>query len=270
MADSSRLTAICADLAAEHEDLDALVSDLPGAAFDRASPAPGWSIRDQISHLAWFDERALEAVTSPEEFRAGAEALLADFPAAMDRPAEIGRAMTQPAVLAWWRGRRTALLAGLAEMDPEARLPWYGPDMGAVSFVTARLMETWAHGQDVADALGTTRPPTVRLRHVAHIGVAAMAFSFRIHGLPPPVQPVRVELSGPHDEAWAWGALGASNLVRGDALEFCLVVTQRRHLDDVRLRLEGPVAEQWMGIAQAFAGPPGEGRRPGQFAREGG
>ena len=265
MADPSQLVAVCADLADEQAGLDDLVTGLPDADFDRSSPAPGWSIRDQISHLAWFDDRALESVTAPEVFRAGAEAFMADLPAAMDRPAELGRAMTPAAVLDWWRESRVALLAGFAGMDPQARLPWYGPDMGAVSFVTARLMETWAHGQDVADALGVSRPATARLRHVAHLGVAAMAFSFRVRGLEPPAQPVRVELRSPAGDLWAWGALGASNVVRGDALSFCLVVTQRRHLDDARLHLEGPVARQWMAIAQAFAGPPGPGRQPGQF-----
>jgi uncharacterized protein (TIGR03084 family) len=153
----------------------------------------------------------------------------------------------------------------MADVDPGARLPWYGPSMGAVSFVTARLMETWAHGQDVVDAVGAERPPTDRLRHVAHIGVGAMGFSFQAHGLDAPTVPIRVELVAPGGALWTWGPEEAEDVVRGPALDFCLVVTQRRHLDDARLDITGPVARQWMSVAQAFAGPPGPGRRAGQF-----
>lgn len=145
-----------------------------------------------------------------------------------------------------------------------ARIPWFGPPMGALSFVSARLMETWAHGQDVADALGVTRPPTARLRHVAQLGVRARPFSFLVHGEEPPSAPVHVVLRGPSGEAWDWDAdVGAVDSVRGTALDFCLVVTQRRHVEDTELQIEGPVARAWMSIAQAFAGPPGPGRSPG-------
>ena len=158
----------------------------------------------------------------------------------------------------------TAVLAGL---EPRARLPWYGPDMGVASFTTARLMETWAHGQDVADALGERREPTDRLRHVAQIGVRALPWSFTVHGRPVPDVPVRVELELPGGGGWTAGPEDAADLVRGSALDFCLVVTQRRHPADVDLTVRGPVAGEWMGLAQAFAGPPGTGRRPGQFPK---
>jgi uncharacterized protein (TIGR03084 family) len=127
-------------------------------------------------------------------------------------------------------------------------------------------METWAHGQDIADALGVVRSPTDRLRHVAHIGVGARAFSFAAHGRSTPETPVRVELLAPGGETWTWGPPDAGDRVTGPAQDFCLVVTQRRHLDDSALLIEGPVAADWMSIAQAFAGPPGPGRQPGQFA----
>ena len=137
--------------------------------------------------------------------------------------------------------------------------------MSLTSKLTARIMETWAHGQDVADALGRTRVPTDRLRHVAHIGVRARSFSYLVRGLPPPAVDVRVELTGPHGDIWEWGDPTSPDRVSGDAEQFCLVVTQRRHLDDTALRYTAGAAQEWLGIAQAFAGPPGEGRRPGQF-----
>ena len=128
-------------------------------------------------------------------------------------------------------------------------------------------METWAHGQDVVDGLGVTRQPTDRLRHVAHIGVGARPFSYVANGRTVNETPVRVELVAPSGETWAWGPEGAADFVGGSALAFCLVVTQRRHRDDVVLDVRGQAADEWMSIAQAFAGPPGEGRRPGQFSQ---
>jgi uncharacterized protein (TIGR03084 family) len=127
-------------------------------------------------------------------------------------------------------------------------------------------METWAHGQDVADALGVTRVPSDRLRHVAHIGVGARTFSYLANGLEVPTELVRVELTAPGGTVWTWGPADAANRVNGPALDFCLVVTQRRHRDDTALEATGPLADQWLSIAQAFAGPPGGGRRAGQFA----
>jgi uncharacterized protein (TIGR03084 family) len=136
--------------------------------------------------------------------------------------------------------------------------------MAARSFLTARLMETWAHGQDVVDAVGAPRTPTARLRHVAHIGVRARPFSYLVNQLPMPDRPVYVALDAPDGSVWEWGEPAADS-VRGPALDFCLVVTQRRHLADARLVIEGDAAREWMGFAQAFAGGAGGGRTPGQF-----
>jgi uncharacterized protein (TIGR03084 family) len=173
-------------------------------------------------------------------------------------------------VLAWFAEARNRLAEVLAAADPAARVPWYGPDMSLASFTTARLMETWAHGQDVADGMraagfDVVREPSDRLRHVAQIGVRTLPWSFTVHGRPVPRAPVRVELTLPGGEPWTAGPGGAENVVRGPALDFCLVVTQRRHPADVNLEISGTVAREWIDIAQAFAGPPGTGRRPGRF-----
>jgi uncharacterized protein (TIGR03084 family) len=134
--------------------------------------------------------------------------------------------------------------------------------MSAASFVTARLMETWAHGQDVVDALGQTRPASARLRHIAEIGVRARPFAYAINGLPMPEQAPRIELDAPDGDVWTWGPEEASGTISGPALDFCLLVTQRRHRDDLTLTVSGADAEQWMAIAQAYAGTPGGGREP--------
>lgn len=253
---------IITDLHDETDDLERLLGP---EAWDLPTPSEGWTVRDQITHLAWFDDAAVRAATAPDEFRAEVRALVAEgFDT--DRIVQERRSMPGEAVLRWFRSARGRMSEVLAGLDPKARVPWYGPDMGAASFVTARLMETWAHGQDVADALGVRRRPTDRLRHVAQIGVRALPWSFTVHGRPVPTAPVRVDLLLPGGGRWTAGPEDAADVVRGDALDFCLVVTQRRHPADVRLTTSGPVAEEWMRIAQAFAGPPGAGRRPGQFA----
>jgi uncharacterized protein (TIGR03084 family) len=139
--------------------------------------------------------------------------------------------------------------------------------MGARSFLTARLMETWAHGQDVVDALGAEREATERLRHVAHIGVRARPFSYANRGMAMPDTEIHVALEAPGGGTWTWGEPGAADSVRGPALDFCLAVTQRRHVADTALDVDGDAAREWMSIAQAFAGPPSNGRTAGQFTR---
>jgi uncharacterized protein (TIGR03084 family) len=134
--------------------------------------------------------------------------------------------------------------------------------MSAASALTARIMETWAHGQDVADALGAVREPTARLRHVAHLGVGARAYSYAAHGRDLPDAPVRVELTAPDGSTWAWGPTDAADRVTGPALDFALAITRRRHRADLALAAVGPHAQEWLEIGQAFAGPPGPGRAP--------
>jgi uncharacterized protein (TIGR03084 family) len=257
---------ICDDLAAEHEALDALLRDRPDEVWDRPTPAPGWAVRDQISHLWFFDGTARLALIDEDAYRASGEELLASVAAGEDPSIVPGRAMAPADLLAAWREGRAALLEALRATDPKTRVPWYGPAMSARSFATARLMETWAHGQDVADALGVERPPSARLRHVAHIGVRARPFAYATRGLAMPDEEVLVELVAPDGGSWSWGPPDAASSVRGDALDFCLIVTQRRHWHDTALEVQGDAAIEWIGIAQAFAGPPGPGRQPGQFA----
>lgn len=252
---------ICDDLAAEDAALDALLVDLDEAGWNTDTPAEGWMVRDQISHLAYFDEAGMAAATDPERFRADAAELMKN-PRGADVSVDPGRAMTGEELLAWWRRARSEMIDAFRALDPKARLPWYGPDMGARSFATARLMETWAHGQDVVDALGAHREPTDRLRHVAHIGVGARRFAYMVNGLDLPDTDVHVELTGPSGETWTWGDPDGGDRISGTALDWCLLVTQRRHLDDLNLEIRGDAAAQWAGIAQSFAGPAGAGRPP--------
>jgi uncharacterized protein (TIGR03084 family) len=250
---------LISDLRDETADLERFLD--PGA-WEVPTPAEGWTVRDQIVHLAWFDDAAARAVTAPEAFR---EEVRVTRGTDTDMLVRERRSMPGEEVGGWFHEARHRLTEVLAGADPKARVPWYGPDMGLASFTTARLMETWAHGQDVVDGLGAVREPTDRLRHVAEIGVRARPWSFAVHGRPVPDAPVRVELTLPGGDQWTAGPEDAADVVRGAALDFCLVVTQRRHPADVSLAVSGLVAREWISIAQAFAGPPGVGRRPGQF-----
>jgi uncharacterized protein (TIGR03084 family) len=255
------MAALAADVAAETAVTRRLVASLSENGWRTPTPALGWDIADQIGHLAYFDQVAVRAVVDPDEFRAELAAIEA---AGIDPDAIAARYRDRNGAqtLAWFDQARADLLATFKDKDPATRLPWFGPDMSAASALTARLMETWAHTQDIADALGVTREPTDRLRHVAHIGVGARAFSYIVNGKPPPTAPVRVTLTAPSGDVWTWGPAHATDRISGPALDFCLLVTQRRHRDDLALTVEGPAATEWMTIAQAFAGPPGPGRRP--------
>ncbi len=256
------MAALAADLAAESAVTRALVAGLDEAGWHTATPAAGWDIADQISHLAYFDEVTVRSAVRPEQFQAELAAAEADGGINPDTIAARFRDRTGGQLLAWFDAARAELIATFAGLDPRARLPWFGPAMSAASSLTARIMETWAHTQDIADALGVAREPTDRLRHVAHIGVGARAFSYAVHGKTPPEAPVRVELTGPDGSMWTWGPGDAADRVTGPALDFCLLVTQRRHRGDVALAIDGPAAAEWMAIAQAFAGAAGTGRSP--------
>ncbi|GIG61262.1 TIGR03084 family protein [Longispora fulva] len=253
------LADVLTDLRLEGESLEALVTPLDDAGWHRPTPAPGWTIAHQVAHLAWTDERALQAVTDPTGFLAD----LADIDPArfVDEGAAAGARRTPRALLAAWRDTRARLAEALAT-TPKATFPWYGPPMNGTSMATARIMETWAHGEDVAEALGVARRPTARLRHIAHLGVRTWSFGFAVRGLEPPAGQPRVELTAPDGDLWTWGPDDSSERVTGPALDFCLLVTQRRHRSDLALRAEGAVADRWLDIAQAFAGPPGAGRPP--------
>lgn len=258
------MTELLDDLAAESADLRGLVADLDPSGWRTPTPAAGWTIGDQISHLAYFDDAAVMSAADPDRFRVELAAAAGSGQLSADDIAARHADLTGADLLAWFDSSRQRLIQSFGDLDPADRLPWFGPPMSAASSVTARIMETWAHGQDVADALGVTRRPTGRLRHIAHIGVRALPFSFAVNGLAVPEEPVRVELTWSGGQAWTWGPAGSANLVTGPALDFCLLVTQRRHRDDTAIEARGEVAGRWLSVAQAFAGPPGAGRQPGQ------
>jgi uncharacterized protein (TIGR03084 family) len=251
---------VVADLRDESDELDALVADLPAARWAESTPAPGWTIAHQIAHLLWTDRVALMAVTDETAFATVLEEAAKNPTGFVDAGAE-ELALTPPGqLLADWRQTRARLHEELLAVADGRKLPWFGPPMSAPSMATARLMETWAHGLDVADALGVARPATSRLKSIAHIGVRTRDFAFVVNGLVPPADPFLVQLRAPDGSAWSWGPEDAEQKVTGSAQDFCMLVTQRRPRSALDVTATGQDAERWLSIAQAFAGPPGPGR----------
>lgn len=259
------VAALLADLRAECEEVDGLVAGLPDTDWARMTPAPGWTIAHQIAHLAWTDEQALLAANDEAAFAAAVRKAAEAPERFVDDGAAEGAKLPPAELLARWRADREQLETTLAGIPAGTKIPWYATPMSAASMATARLMEVWAHGLDIADTLGVSRTPSARLRHVAHLGVRTRDFSFHVRQLPPPTEQFRVELEAPDGSEWSWGPPDAAQRVTGPALDFCLLVTQRRHRDDTALRATGADADSWLNIAQAFAGPSGDGRAPGQF-----
>ena len=253
-----------ADFLAETEALAGLLAPLPDGTFAEATQFKGWTVNDVIRHLHFWNRAAGLQLTDEAEL---VRLLSAIAGAGGMRAVELSTVPESgQALRAAWLKTAGEIADIYATADPRARLKWAGPDMSARSSITARLLETWAHGQDIADSLKWARISTERLKHIAHIGVRAMPFAFASNKLPAPDGSVFVSLTGPNGDTWTWGDESAESSVSGPALGFCLAVTQRRHIDDCGLTTVGEPASTWMPIAQSFAGPPGVGRVAGQFS----
>jgi uncharacterized protein (TIGR03084 family) len=253
------------DLLDEQASLDTIVAALDEGDWDRPTPSPRWSVADQIGHLCYFDRSAALAIRDAEAFSAEArrlmEASLVSETSGEDFTLGGFRRLPPADRLECWRQGRAELASAAGTLGERDRVGWYGPSMGAKSFVTARLMEAWAHGTDVCDTVEARREPTHRLRHVAQLGYITRAWTYINRGLAPPEDDVRVELAAPSGDRWHWGDAGAAgeDAVTGPALDFCLVVTQRRHVSGTALKVSGERAREWLSMAQAFAGPPTDG-----------
>lgn len=255
---------VARDLEAEQQALDDVVSGLDDGAWAAPTPSPGWTVADQVGHLAYYDRAAATAITDPDAFREMVTRLFSagSVEAVDDLTLGSSRDLAPRELLEAWRRARESLAAAAATLTDGDRIAWYGPSMGSKSFLTARLMEVWAHGQDVVDAVGAARPATDRLRHIAQLGFITRSWSYANRGLDVPDAEVLVTLDAPSGGSWSFGPDGAAESVAGPAEDFCLVVTQRRHIDDTDLEAT-PLARDWLLKAQCFAGPPTDGPAPG-------
>jgi uncharacterized protein (TIGR03084 family) len=251
-----------ADFLAETEALAGLLAPLPDPAFDEATQFKGWTLNDVIRHLHFWNRAAGLQLTD--------EAKLVRLLGAIAGKGGM-RAMEREVVplsgqelRAAWVDTAQEIAALYRTADPKERLKWAGPDMSARSSITARLMETWAHGQEVYDHLGLERVDADRIRNIAHLGVSTFGWTYLVRKMAVPAVMPRVELTAPSGEIWSWGE-PSDNSVTGAASEFCQVVTQVRNVADTKLDVSGPIATEWMGMAQCFAGaaepPPKPGTR---------
>jgi uncharacterized protein (TIGR03084 family) len=237
-------------LVAEGAELDALVA--AQADWSVPTPAAGWTIAHQIAHLAAADANVLIAIRTPAAFEAVLKQAEAAGPRHADLDAAAGAARPRAELLDRWRTGRAEVAAALGDIPLEQGFPWYDSQVSAALMIPLRLMETWAHGQDIFDAVGVSHRPTDRLRPVAALGVLGRELSFHAAQLPLPAEPFRVELTGPEGQTWAWGPEDAAQRVQGSALDFCLRVTQRRSRAETDLTAVGADAQKWLDIARVF------------------
>ena len=250
------------DLVAEQQALDTIIADLSEDQWALATPSPRWTVTDQIGHLTFFDTTAALAINDANAFAEHSVELTSHFAdeLAVDEFTLGGFRQLSPSdQLAGWRAHRDQLEAAGRTLANDTRVEWYGPSMGSKSFLSARLMEVWAHGQDICDTVGVTRQSSDRIRHIVQLGVITRGWSYIVRGEQAPAGDVRVVLTAPSGDVWTWGPDDAVANVTGSAQDFCLVVTQRRHVDDTNLTVTGEIARDWMTKAQAFAGGATEG-----------
>ena len=242
---------ILADLVAEQQGLDQFLQSIDYRRWSTPTPAAGWDIQDQVSHLASTEELAFRAIDEGEEPIA---AVLADHATVDSFTAEgvkRGREMRPGQVIEWWRHSRADVVDALSRMTGKERIPWLAGDMSSKSFATVRLMETWAHGLDIHAAVESEPVDTTRLRHVAFLGWATLPFAFKGAGEDYPA-PIRVELRAPEYQKWTFGPDSAESVVRGEAGEWCRVVVRRLDAKDTSLEAVGETAEKALRLAKAY------------------
>jgi uncharacterized protein (TIGR03084 family) len=257
------------DLAAEGKAVDDLVAGLEPAAWATPTPAPGWTVAHQVAHLAATFRLAALAATDATAFENLAAHLSPDFDANV-RHAMADYLRAEPAeLLRRWRAERAGAEQALDALPPEQMVSWLVRPLPAAVLAAAGMMELFGHGQDIADGLGVRREYTDRIRHLVAFAVRTWDFGYQARGLGTPPVTLRFELSAPSGETWTYGPADAIERITGPAVDFCLLVTRRRHHADLALTATGDEARRWLEIAQAYRGPAGEGRKPGQFAAAG-
>ena len=254
------------DFRREVDEFHAFLQTLKPEVWDRETGFNEWTTWDVVAHLHFFDLVSRVSLQGEESFAQERQALFAAIGAGRSNK-ELARErfgdLDAADLLSQWQSTAHALAESLGDSDPKRRLPWFGPDMGVPMFTTARYMETWAHAQEVYDLVGASRSHTDRIKNIATIGTKTFGWTFVNRKLEVPGPLPYVRLVAPSGEIWEWQEPSESECVRGDAVDFCHVVTQGRNIADTPLEVRGPVATQWMSIAQCFAGGPVDPPQPG-------
>lgn len=244
------------DFADESEALLTLLTPLSDADFETPTLFKGWTIDNILRHLHVWNIAADLSLSDEAGFVAFIKEMAAGIRGGRlpDFEAAYLDGLSGHGLLDVWAARFRAMTPRFAATDPKARLKWVGPDMSALSSVTARLMETWAHGQAVYDVLGVERVDSDRIGNIVRLGVNTYGFTWKNRRMEPPGPMPRLRLTGPSGAVWEYGE--GDGVIEGSATEFCQVVTQCRNVADTSLEVTGDVAHQWMEVAQCFAGPP--------------
>jgi uncharacterized protein (TIGR03084 family) len=254
------------DFQAEAADLHQLLATLDDKDWQRPTLFKAWTVNDIVLHLHESDLIAAASAAGADQFtpmRAEIQALRARHPTRIEATRHFLPGLSGKKLLERWYAQAVTLSGMLSALSPAARLTWFGPDMGVRMFATARQMETWAHGQAIYDLVGQVRQPTDRLRNIAEIGVRTYGWTFANRSVPVPGPAPYVRLTGPSGVVWEWNDPSSGASVKGDALDFCQVVTQVRNIADTALEVTGEPATNWMRLAQCFAGPPENPPLPG-------
>ncbi|HEV7524595.1 MAG TPA: maleylpyruvate isomerase family mycothiol-dependent enzyme [Acidimicrobiia bacterium] len=239
------------DLEAEQLELQAILAGVDADAWLTPTPAWGWDVRDTIAHLADTDEMAIDTARGGPYAINDLAQRAASTAAVTYHGVLRGRRLAGPDVGAWWARTSADERSLLRSLPADARVPW-GLGMRTPSFVTARLMETWAHGLDVRSALGIPAVDTDRLAHVAWLATRALPYAYSVAGRAAPGAPVRVELTLPSGAAWANGPETAADRISGSAADYCRVFVHRRAAADTNLVIEGDAARAAISVARAF------------------
>jgi uncharacterized protein (TIGR03084 family) len=244
------------DFRDESAALAGLLAPLSDAEFEQETLFKRWAIADILRHLHVWNIAAGKSLEGDEAF-ANFMAQLTEGGHRMrfiELEADYLDLLSGRALLDLWTAGFEDLANCFASADPKTRLKWVGPDMSAISSITARLMETWAHAQAIYDHLGIERKDADRIGNIVRLGVNTYGWTFKNRKEEPPGPMPRLRLTAPTGAIWEYG--DGEDLITGSATEFCQVVTQCRNIGDTQLAVVGPVATRWMAIAQCFAGPP--------------
>jgi uncharacterized protein (TIGR03084 family) len=247
---------ILAALNAQQDELAGLLAGRDAADWQRASRCEGWTVADVVLHLAQTNELAIASAQG--RLPAAAEGMgdpgredTVDESAALMVAAQRDAPVAE--LHARWQTGVAELLRVLAEADPHQRVMWVAGELSVRTLTTTRLAETWIHTGDVARAFGVTLPPTDRIRHIARLAWRTLPYAFgrsgrELHG------PVAFELTGPSGESWSFVPDDdPATVVRGAALELCLVAARRAEPNETGLRAEGPDAGAVLELVRTYA-----------------
>jgi uncharacterized protein (TIGR03084 family) len=256
------------DFRDESEALHALVAPLDDKALDQPTAFKNWTIATVIRHLHVWNlaaEMSLKADGSFERYYAGLAEKQKKGVKLPEFEIEWLEGLTGRKLVAAWKNGIASTAERFSGADPAARVKWAGPDMSVRSSLTARLMETWAHGQEVYDVLGKVRANGDRIRNIVVLGNNTYGWTFKVRGEEPPAPRPYLKLTAPSGEIWTYNDPSTDEVIEGLAEEFCQVVTQTRNIADTRLKVTGANSKNWMSKAQCFAGaaepPPPPGAR---------